>query len=186
MIIFLVTVLCLNLNKKITSKTGNHATKDVKTVIPLKLLSNFWRTLEMPLINYKINLILNWSKDFVISNTAANQDTTFAITDTKLYVPAVTLSTDNAKLLQQLKSGFKRTINWNKYEPKKQPRMLQTNILIFLIEPRFEGVNRLFVSTFNANNSRIGHWRYFFPTEKAEDHVMIIGRNFLVNQLKMI
>ena len=69
---------------------------------------------------------------------------------------------------------------------KKQPRMLQTNILIFLIEPRFEGVNRLFVSTFNANNSRIGHWRYFFPTEKAEDHVMIIGRNFLVNQLKII
>ena len=114
--------------QKITSKTGNHATKDVKTIIPLKLLSIFWRTLEMPLINYKINLILNWSKDFVISNTAANQDTTFAITDTKLYVPVITLSTDNAKLLQQLKSGFKRTINQNKYQSKTATQYLQINI----------------------------------------------------------
>ena len=172
--------------QKITSSTGDDGTKTVEIMVPFKYKSNFWRTFEMPLINCDINLTVTWSANCVISNAAANQDTTFAITDTKLYVPAVTLSTDNAKLLQQLKSGFKRTINWNKYEPKKQPRMLQTNILIFLIEPRFEGVNRLFVSTFNANNSRIGHWRYFFPTEKAEDHVMIIGRNFLVNQLKII
>ena len=77
-------------------------------MVSLKYLSNFWRTLGMPLINCEINLILTWSKKCVIaSNTAVNQGTTFAITDTKFYVPIVTLSTqDNAKLLQQLKSGL--------------------------------------------------------------------------------
>ena len=98
---------------KITGKTlaaGN--TKDVEIIVPLKYLSNFWRTLEMPLINCEVNLILTWSKDCVITNsTGAGK---FKITETKLYVPVVTLSTqDNAKLLQQLKSGFKRKINWN-------------------------------------------------------------------------
>ena len=74
----------------------------------------------MPLIDWENNLILSWSKISVIAfNTASNQETTFAITDTKLYVPFVTLSTkDNSKLLQQLKSGFKRIINWNKYQSK--------------------------------------------------------------------
>ena len=74
----------------------------------------------MPLINCEVNLILTWSKDFVITNYEGEGK--LAITETKLYVSVVTLSTqDNAKLLQQLKSGFKRTINWNKYEsePKK-------------------------------------------------------------------
>ena len=88
-------------------------------MVPLQYLSNFWRTLEMPLINCEINLILTWSVNCVISNAAANQATTFTITDTKLYVPAATLSIDdNTKLLQQLKSEFKRRINWNKYETK--------------------------------------------------------------------
>ena len=73
----------------------------------------------MPLINCEINLILTWSVICVKSNASENQDTTFAIIDTKLYVPVLTLSTQaNAKLLQQLKSGFKCTINWNKYHSK--------------------------------------------------------------------
>ena len=74
----------------------------------------------MPLINCAVNLILTWSENCVIVSTnAANQNATFAITDTKLFVPIVTLSTqDNAKLLQQLKSGVKRVINWNKYLSK--------------------------------------------------------------------
>ena len=82
-------------------------------MIPLKYLSNFYRTLEMPLVSYEINLTLTWSKKCVIaSNTAANQETTFPTTATKLYVPVVSSSTqDNAELLQHLKSGFKRTIN---------------------------------------------------------------------------
>ena len=69
----------------------------------------------MPLINCEVNLILTWSRDCVITNSTGTGK--FAITETKLYVPVVTLSTqDNAKLLQQLKSSFKRTINRNKYE----------------------------------------------------------------------
>ena len=90
-------------------------------MVPLKYLSNFWRTLEIPLINCEINLILTWSENCVIVSTnAANQNATFAITDTKLYAPVVILLTQgNAKLLQQLKSGFKRVINWNKYLSKQ-------------------------------------------------------------------
>ena len=99
--------------QKITGATSANGTKDVEIMVPLKYLCNFWRTLEMPLINCEINLILTWSDKCVLSNDT--KATTFAITDTKLYVAVVTLSTqDNAKLLEQLKSGFKRTINWNK------------------------------------------------------------------------
>ena len=69
---------------------------------PLKYLSNFWRTYEMPLINSEINLILIWPANCVISNAAANQATIFSITNTKLYVPDVTLSTDhNGKLIME-------------------------------------------------------------------------------------
>ena len=100
-----------------TGQTGDNGTKNVELIVPLKCLSNFWRTLEVPLINCEVNLILTWSANCVIVSTdVANQIVTFAIIDTKLYVPVVTLSTqDNAKLLEQLKSGFKRVINWNKY-----------------------------------------------------------------------
>ena len=69
----------------------------------------------MPLINCEVNLILTWSKDCVITNSTGPGK--FAIAETKLYVPTVTLSIeDNAKLLQLLKTDFKRTVNWNKYE----------------------------------------------------------------------
>ena len=80
-----------------TPAAGN--TKDVEIIVPLKYLSNFWRTLEMPLINCEVNFILTWSKDSVITNSTGEGK--FEITETKLYVPVVTLSTqDNAKLLQ--------------------------------------------------------------------------------------
>ena len=115
---------------KITGKNppaGN--TKDVEIIVPLKYLSNFWRTLEMPLINCEVNLILTWSKDCVITNSTGEGK--FGITKTKLYVPVVTLSTkDNVKLLQQLQleSGFKRTINWNKYMNQVQKHMHKIDI----------------------------------------------------------
>ena len=85
-------------------------------MVPLKYFTNFLRILEVFLINSEINLILTWSTNCVIVSTnIANQGLTFSITGTKLYVPVVTLSTqDNVKLLQQVKSGFKRTVNWNK------------------------------------------------------------------------
>ena len=84
-------------------------------MVPLKYLSNFWRTLELLLTNCEVNLILTWSSSCVITNSTGAE--TFEMTDTKSYVPVATLSTqDNSKLLQQLKSGFKRVINWNIYQ----------------------------------------------------------------------
>ena len=95
---------------KITGKTPEAETKDVEITVPLKYFSNFWRTLECPLINCEVNRILTQSPTCVISS--ATGQATFKITETRHYVPVETLSTpDNAKLLQQLKSGFKRTIN---------------------------------------------------------------------------
>ena len=122
---------------KITGKTPNDDNeKDVEIMVPLKYLSNFWRTLELPLINCEVNLILTWSSTCVITNSTGAG--TFEITDTKLYVPAVALSTkENAKLLQQLKSGFKRVINWNKYL-SKQELLRQNPNLNYLIEPSFQ------------------------------------------------
>ena len=96
---------------KITTKTpANSNRKYVEIMVPLNYLSKFLRTLQMPLINCEVYLILTWASTCVITN--ATGVGRFAISETKLYVPVVTLSTqDNANLLQQLKSGFKRTIN---------------------------------------------------------------------------
>ena len=86
------------------------STKDAETAVSFKYLSSFWRTLEMPLINCEINLVLTWSESSVITNSIGVE--LFTIINIKLYVPLVTLSTqDNTKLLQQSKSRFKRTIN---------------------------------------------------------------------------
>ena len=95
---------------KITRKIPDDGnTKDVDRFVPLKYLSNFWRTLEMPLINCEVNLTLTWSKDSVITNSTGEGK--FEITETKLYVPVVTVSTkDNEKLPQHLKSGFKKQL----------------------------------------------------------------------------
>ena len=134
-----------NFKTKITGQTDNNGRIDnVEIMVPLKYLSNFWRTLEMPLINCEVNLILTWSADCVIIYTnVANQIPTFAITEANLYVPVVTLSTqDNANLLTQLKSGFKRAISWNKYLLK--PELLAQNPnLNHLVEPSFQSLNRL-------------------------------------------
>ena len=87
----------------------------VKIAVPLKYLSNFWRSLEMPLINCKVELSLSCNKSCILSSVA--NDSTFEITDTKLYVPVVTLKTeDNAKLSKLLSEGFKRPIYWNEYK----------------------------------------------------------------------
>ena len=149
-------------------------------MIPLKYLSNFWRTLEMPLINCEIELILTWSRNSVIISTnVANQIPTFTITETTLHVPVVTLSTqDNAKLLPQLKSGFKRTISWNKYLAK--PELLAQNPnLNHLIEPSFQGANRLFVLAFEDDAQRISKRSYYIPNVEIKDYnIMIDGKSF--------
>ena len=91
-------------------------------MVPLNYLSNFWKTFEMRLINCEISLQLEWSRNcFIVAGTANNQQPIFQINDTKFYIPVVTLSNqENIKLLKQLGSGFKRTINWNKCLSKQQ------------------------------------------------------------------
>ena len=153
---------------KITGQTGDDGTKDVDIMVPLKYLSNFWRTLEMPLINCEVNFVLIWS-----------------ITDTKLYVPVVTLSTqENTKFFQQLKSGFKRVINWNEYLSK--PELLAQNPnLNHLVEPIFQGVNRLFVLAFENDNDRTSDEQYYPPTVEIKDYnIMINGENFFDQPIK--
>ena len=105
-----------------TGQTENDGTKNSEIMFPIKYLGNFWRTLEMTLINCEVNLILTWSRNcIIVSSDDADQNATFAITDTKLYIPVITLSQqDNAKLSQQLKSGFIIVINWNKYLSKPE------------------------------------------------------------------
>ena len=100
----------------------------------------------MSLINCKVNIILAWSSTWLITNsTGAGR---FEITDTNLYILFVTLSNqDNTKLLQELKSGFKIKISWNKYQsyPKTYA---QNRFLNHLVDPSFQEVNRLFVLSF--------------------------------------
>ena len=95
--------------KKITGKTGNDDTKEVEITVPLKYLSNFWTALERTLFHCKINLMLTLSANcFLVFGNVANQLSMFAIPDTKMYVPVVTLSTElNAKLFKRLEPGFK-------------------------------------------------------------------------------
>ena len=145
-LLIIITVLRLIL---IAGRTNNYGKKNVKIREPLKYLSAFWRNLEMSLINCEISFILTWSnRCFLIDSPIAGQESTFTITDTKLYVTVVTLSAqDNAKLLEQLKTGFKRTTNWNTYEPKVTVEQ-ENRYSDFLINPSFQGVNKLFVSSF--------------------------------------
>ena len=127
----------------------------------------------MPLINCEVNLLLTWSENCVIVSTnVANQSVTFTTTKTTLYVPVVTLSTkDNAKLLQQLKSGFKRIINWNKYLSK--PEVLAQNPnLNHLVEPSFQGVNRIFVLAFEDDAKEEAKKRYYFPNVEIKDTIL--------------
>ena len=140
----------------------------------------------MSLINREVKLILTWSDNRVIIRTnVANQNPTFTITETTLHVPIVTWSTqDNVKLLPQLKSGFKRTISWNKYLAK--PELLAQNAnLNHLIEPSFQGVNRLFVLAFENDEQRTSNKRYYIPNVEIKDYnVMIDGKNFFDHPVK--
>ena len=116
-------------------KVGKNETE---VVIPLKYLSNFWRTLNIPLINCEVELILTWSKKCVLTDMiAANNPPTrleFQITDTTLYIPVASWSKESEKkLLEPFISGIKKTVKWNKYRS-------QNNNLNYLINPAFTKV----------------------------------------------
>ena len=154
-----ITGSTYNVDARITNKEGNQVNnpahdanksgkKEVEIAVPLKYLSNFWRTLNMPLFNLEVSLSLTWSENCaitsmekrVIINTRRDVSptgATFKITDTKLYIPVVTLSTkDDNNFLEQLKSGFKRTIKWNKYR-SEMTNQTQNNNFNYLIDPTF-------------------------------------------------
>ena len=88
---------------------------EVKIAVPLKYLSNFWRSLEMPLINCRVELSLTWDENCILISLAGIS--IFTITDAKLYIPVITLSIeDNARLTKLLSKGFERSVYWSKYK----------------------------------------------------------------------
>ena len=157
-----------------------------EVVIPLKHLSIFWRSVEMQLINCEIEMILTWSKNCALADVAVDADANpavvaptglqFQITDTKLYVPVVTLSTkDDNNFLEQLKSEFKRTIKWNKYR-SEMTNQTKTNHLNHLIDPTFTKVNRLFVLSFENEEDRTSFSKFYAPKVEIKDCNMLIDR----------
>ena len=138
---------------------NNGRENGVKIAVPLKYLSNFWRSLEMPLINCKVELSLKWIENCILTvNPNANNNinnATFKLTDAKLDVPIVTLKTeDNVKLSKLLSGGFKRPIYWNKYKviPDKVINIAVNGReyhLRELLDSSWQGVKRLFVLAYN-------------------------------------
>ena len=155
---------------KITGSTPSDGNiRDVEITVPLKYLSNFWRSLEIPLINCEVSLLLTWSSICVITNSTGKEK--LAINHTKLYV---TLSTqDNAKSLQQLKSGFEITFNWNKSQSDLKTYE-QNRYLNHLFNPRFQGVNRIFVLSFENEADRTSHSTYYLPKVEIKDYMIVI------------
>ena len=103
----------------------------------------------------------------------------FKITDCKLHVPVVTLSAENDnKLLEQLKTVFKRIIKWNKYR-SEMSNQTKNNNLNYLIDPTFTNVNRLFVLSFENEDDRTSFSKYYVPTVEIKDfNVLIDGKLF--------
>ena len=137
----------------------------IELAIPLKYFGNFWRALNIPLISCEVSLELKWNKTCVITsqqigvnldrgNTVAPTNATLAINDCKLYIPVVTLSKDDEiKSLTNLKSGFTREIEWNKYRSQMATKAINNNLNI-LIDPTFTNVNRLFVLAYQNTDDR--------------------------------
>ena len=155
---------------------NNIARINVNVVVPLKYLSNFFRSLEMPLINCKIKLNLTWIKECVLSTD--NGNAVFIINDTKMYVPVVTFSKeDNKDFIEQQNKGFQRSIYWNEYKTKEINENADANVFKYInLDLSFQGVNRLFVMAYNRANSqptRNGQRKYYLPRIDLEKYVII-------------
>ena len=144
-------------------------------------MENFWNAVN----HCEITLILTLLEDFLIFS--ATGKTNFKITGTKRYVPVITLSIqDNAKLLQQLKSGCKRSINCNKYQAKVSTEGLNQYFDI-LIDLNFQGANRIFVLSFeNGGNRKVYIGSYLPKVEVKDYNLMIDEKSCLISWLKMI
>ena len=167
---------------------NNIARLNIKIAVPLKYLSNFFRSLEMPLINCKVKLNLTWKKECVLSNQAG--DAVFIINDTKLYVPVVNLSKeDNKDFTEQQNKGFQRSIYWNEYKTKEQNEDADNNVFKCInLDPSLQGVNRLFVMAYSraANEpDRNSQKKYYLPRiDLKKYNVIIAGRNFYDNPIE--
>ena len=167
---------------------GNIVKRSVKVAVPLKYLSNFFRSLEMPLINCKIKLNLIWKKECVLSTDAG--DAVFIINDTKMYVPVATLSKeDNTDFIEQQNKGFQRSIYWNEYKTKEINENADANVFKYInLDPSFQGVNRLSVMAYNRENGQpTRNWqqKYYLPRIDLEKYNVIIdGRNFYDNPIE--
>ena len=152
---------------------GNSFVKDTKIVVPLKYLSNFWRSLEIPLINCKVHLDLNCIEDCIQSS--AGNSAKCERTDAKLHFPIVTLSTkDSVNLTKQLSEGLKRSVYWNNYQTKPAKVIGKGKNLHELLNASFQGVRRLFVLAYvvaaGAANNEAGikdNRKYFLPRENV-------------------
>ena len=190
--------------KIVGSLAAGELEKDVEIAIPLKYLGNFWRSLDIPLINCEITLILSWYDKCVLVGKAlknapnpqpnppivAIESPTYAkceITDRKLYAPVVTLSAENdKKLIEQLKSGFRRSIKWNRYM-SQMSNQNKNNNLNYLIDPTFSNVNRLFVLSFENEDDRTSYYKYYVPSVEIKDYnVLIDGNTFFELPIKNI
>ena len=183
---------------KYKSELLENQVNNVKIAVPLKYINNFFRSLEMPLINCKISLELTWTKDCLLSNNAGDGgDASFKIKNTVLYVPIVTLSTkDNVSLTKQLNEGLKRSVYWNEYKSEINASDSKDTFTKLSLDPSFQGVNRLFVLAFNntTNNDNTdtanrvkkdSHRKYFLPRVEITDYnVSIDGRNFYDQAIK--
>ena len=166
---------------------ANGTKNEVKIAVPLKYLSNFWRSLEMPLINCKVELSLKWYETCLLTTATT---ATFEITDAKRYIPIVTLSVEhNLKLTKLLSERFKRPIYWNEYKvtPNKTIEITANNDIKYireLLDSSCQGVNRLFVLTYDntAGNNQVSvdsYKKYFLPRIKINNYnIEIDGRNF--------
>ena len=187
---------------KLISGTDDNNVNNVKLVVPLKYVRSFFRSVEMPLVNCKIDFELTRHKDCMISsvNAAAGQVVSFMMTNTKLYVPVVTFSTkDNDNLTKQLNDGFKRTIYWNQHVSKPFTEQVanKTGITRFDLDAAFQRVNRLFVLAFEDTRAdeaadapaprnlvanrviRDSYRKYFVPrVDITSCNVLINDRNF--------
>ena len=168
---------------------------NVKVVVPLKYLSNFFRSLEMPLINCKIKLNLTWKKEFVLltlddDDANPENNAVFVINDTKLYVPAVTLSKeDNKDFIEQQNKEFQRSVYWSEYKTKELTEDADANIFKYInLDPSFQGVNRLFVMAYDraANQPTTNGRRKYYLTriDLKKYNVIIDGRNFYDNPIE--
>ena len=136
----------------------------------------------MLLVNCKVHLGLNWIEDCILSSSGDSAK--FEITDAKLHVPIVTLSTkDSVNLTKQLSEGFKRSVYWNSYQTKPKKVIEKEKNIYELLNASFQGVRRLFVLAYVvATNDEAGikdNRKYFLPRgEINNDNVLIDGRNF--------